>query len=104
MTCIVIKLILEIIDSIKTSEVLKDEVLRNNILGFINYVNTLPKDLIVRVKYSAFVGWKIKIHEKGYDVPFINVHNKDVEKAFEKAYELLKDINFKDKENEDEKF
>lgn len=96
---IIIKLLLEYIDVNKTSKVLQNDELRAYIAGFINYVEEIPKDLIVKVNYSTFVGWKIKVHKKGSDMPFINVHNKDVKKAFEEAYKLLKD-----KENEDEKF
>lgn len=60
---------------------------------FVKYVVELSEKhpLTLKMNYSSKVGWSIKLHEKGYDVPTIDVHNQDKEKAFKEAYKLLKE-------------
>lgn len=60
---------------------------------FINYVVKLSEihPLTLKINYSSKCGWSIKLHEKGYDMPTIDVNNQDKEKAFEEAYKLLKE-------------
>ena len=60
---------------------------------FINYVVKLSEKqpLTLKINYSSKCGWCIKLHEKGYDMPTIDVENQDKEKAFEEAYRLLKE-------------
>ena len=60
---------------------------------FINYVINLSEehDLTLKLSYSSNRGWSIQLHEKGYDVPIIDVNDNDKEKAFSEAYKLVKD-------------
>ena len=60
---------------------------------FIDYVVKLSEKhpLTLKINYSSKCGWCIQLHEKGYDMPTIDVKNQDKEKAFEEAYKLLKE-------------
>lgn len=43
-------------------------------------------DLILKMNYSNYIGWTIKIHKKGYDIPFVDITDTNKGRAFGKAY------------------
>lgn len=47
------------------------------------------KDYIFKITYHKNVGWNIRIHKNGYDIPTINVINKDKNIAFDNAYKEM---------------
>ena len=99
MALIFSKLICEVIRAEKTSEVLENEDLKKYAEKFVKYVGD-TEGLIVKGCYSMRLGWRIQVLEEGYDRPFINVYDRDIKKAFDKAYAVLEERNVK----EDEKF
>lgn len=60
---------------------------------FVKYVVELSEKhpLTLKINYSSKCGWSIQLHEKGYDVPTIDVKNHDKEKAFKEAYKQVKE-------------
>ena len=42
-------------------------------------------DLILKMNYSNYIGWTIKIHKKGSDMPIVNITETDKGLAFCKA-------------------
>ena len=60
---------------------------------FINYLveQSDKLDLTLKINYSSHIGWNIKIHEKGYDMPIIDISNKNKEIAFNEAYRDIKE-------------
>ena len=59
----------------------------------------VQKDLILKITYSTYIGWSIKIHKRGNDIPIVYVNNQDKEKAFEDALEEVK-LNEQSREKE----
>lgn len=55
--------------------------------SFVNYVVNKSKDmdLILKMNYSNYIGWTIKIHKKGHDIPIVDVTETDKGLAFMKA-------------------
>lgn len=47
------------------------------------------KDYILKVIYHKHIGWDIRIHKNGYDIPTISVINKDRNVAFDNAYKEM---------------
>ena len=47
------------------------------------------KDYILKITYHKHVGWNVRMHKNGYDIPTINVINKDKNIAFDNAYEEM---------------
>lgn len=58
---------------------------------FINYIIEKSKDLdlTLKIEYSTHIGWTIKLHEKGYDMPSVVVKDDDRDKAFKNAYKVV---------------
>ena len=56
--------------------------------SFVDYVinKSNDMDLILKINYSNYVGWTIKIHKKGYDIPFVDITDTNKGRAFSKAY------------------
>jgi hypothetical protein len=50
----------------------------------------VQKDLILKITYSTYIGWSIRIHKRGISTPMVYVNNQDKEKAFEDALEEVK--------------
>lgn len=55
--------------------------------SFVDYVinKSNDMDLILKINYSNYVGWTIKIHKKGSDMPIVNITETDKGLAFCKA-------------------
>lgn len=55
--------------------------------SFVDYVinKSNDMDLILKMNYSNYVGWTIKIHKKGSDMPIVNITETDKGLAFSKA-------------------
>lgn len=60
---------------------------------FTNYIvkQSNKMDLTLKISYSSHIGWNIKIHEKGYDVPVIDISNTNKEIAFSEAHRKMKE-------------
>ena len=43
----------------------------------------------MEVTYSKFIGWNVRVFEKGYDRPFVDIDSYDMEDAFDRAYSAL---------------
>ena len=58
---------------------------------FMEYFETICKqfDLTLKVEKSKYMNWEVKIFKKGYDMPFVRVKDKDIDKAFELAKGML---------------
>ena len=58
---------------------------------FLEYFETICKqfDLTLKVEKSKYMNWEVKIFKKGYDMPFVRVKDKDIDKAFELAKGML---------------
>lgn len=97
MVLILGKLICALIESEKTSEVLENDELKEYAKKFVKYVGD-TEGLIVKGCYSMRLGWRIQVLEEGYDRPFINVYDRDIKKAFDKAYAVLEERNVKENE------
>lgn len=52
---------------------------------------SLVKDheITMEVTYSKFIGWNVRVFEKGYDMPFVDIDSYDMEDAFDRAYSAL---------------
>lgn len=42
-------------------------------------------DITLKISYSTHIGWTIKLHKKGSDMPVLEVMNQDKEKAIKEA-------------------
>ena len=58
---------------------------------FLEYFETICKqfDLTLKVEKSKYMNWEVKIFKQGYDMPFVRVKDKDIDKAFELAKGML---------------
>lgn len=58
---------------------------------FMEYFETICKqfDLTLKVEKSKYMNWEVKMFKKGYDMPFVRVKDKDIDKAFELAKGML---------------
>ena len=58
---------------------------------FKNLFMSLVKDheITMEVTYSKFIGWNVRVFEKGYDMPFVDIDSYDMEDAFDRAYSAL---------------
>ena len=52
---------------------------------------SLVKDHEIKMEmtYSKFIGWNVRVFEKGYDRPFVDIDSYDMEDAFDRAYIAL---------------
>ena len=46
-------------------------------------------EITMEVTYSKFIGWNVRVFEKGYDRPFVDIDSYDMEDAFDRAYIAL---------------
>ena len=44
------------------------------------------------MQYTNIMGWNIKIHIKGYDMPLIEVEDMDLDNAINKTHEMLRKV------------
>lgn len=51
-------------------------------------------ELSLKLDYSLYYGWTLKIIRKGYDIPILEITGKDFNYVLEKTYSMLSDINF----------
>lgn len=64
--------------------------------GFIDYFTQYiveqseKMELTLYMNYSNYIGWTIKINKKGYDMPIVNITDKDKKRAFSTAYLEMK--------------
>ena len=58
---------------------------------FVEFFGNFSKqfDLILEIEKSKYIDWEVRIFKRGYDVPFVRVKDKDVDKAFELAKGLM---------------
>lgn len=58
---------------------------------FVDYFENFSKefDLILKIEKSKYIDWEVKIFKRGYDMPFVRVKDKDINKAFELAKGLM---------------
>ena len=58
---------------------------------FKNLFMSLVKDheITMEVTHSKFIGWNVRVFEKGYDIPFVDIDSYDMEDAFDRAYSAL---------------
>ena len=49
-------------------------------------------DITLKISYSTHIGWTIKLHKKGSDMPVLEVVDQDKDKAIEEAYIKLLEI------------
>lgn len=58
---------------------------------FVEYFEKFSKqfDLILKIEKSKYIDWEVRIFKRGYDMPFVRVKDKDIDKAFELAKGLM---------------
>jgi hypothetical protein len=58
---------------------------------FVEYFENFSKqfDLILKIEKSKYIDWEVRIFKRGYDMPFVRVKDKDINKAFELAKGLM---------------
>ena len=58
---------------------------------FVEYFENFSKqfDLILKIEKSKYIDWEVRIFKRGYDMPFVRVKDKDINKAFEKLENAL---------------
>ena len=52
----------------------------------------MDRDYILKISYSKCVGWRVKVHRNGCDIPIIDIINDDRDTACDTAYCALKTI------------
>ena len=52
----------------------------------------MDRDYILKISYSKCVGWRVKVHRNGCDIPIIDIINDDRDTACDTAYFALKMI------------
>lgn len=61
----------------------------------INYIKELHKqdiELALKLEYSLYYGWIVKVIRKGYDIPIVEVNNDNLDNAIEITYSELKQL------------
>ena len=58
---------------------------------FVEYFEKFSKqfDLILKIEKSKYIDWEVRVFKRGYDMPFVRVKDKDINKAFELAKGLM---------------
>ena len=61
----------------------------------INYIKELHKqdiELALKLEYSLYYGWIVKVIRKGYDIPIVEVNDNSLDNAIEITYSELKQL------------
>ena len=64
------------------------------IINYINRKQRIGLELKLKMQYTDIMGWNIKIHIKGYDMPLIEAEDMDLDNAINKTHEMLRKVEF----------
>ena len=61
----------------------------------INHIKELHKqdiELSLKLEYSLYYGWIVKVIRKGYDIPIVEVNDNSLDNAIEITYSELNNL------------